>query len=74
MIYRVTVGRYRLSLLDEVEIHKSVDLLADTAVIRLPGAVYNRAMNIEDRIARGDKVLIQRAVNIVANYSLENTP
>lgn len=51
-------------MLDSVEIHKSVELLADTCVIKLPGAVYNHALKIEDeqgkdRIKRGDVVIVK---------------
>ena len=44
MTYDITVGNYRLGMLDKVEIHKSVELLADTATITLPGAEYNAAL------------------------------
>lgn len=56
--YDITVGDYRLGMLDKVEIHRSVELLADTAVITLPGAEYNKALDVEDKIRRGDKVSI----------------
>lgn len=63
----ITIGRYRLALLDSVEIHKSADLLAATAEIKLPGSVYNKALKIEvdhsassgQRIKRGDEVVIR---------------
>lgn len=59
MAYDITVGDYRLGMLDKVEIHKSVELLADTATITLPGAEYNTALQIEDKLKRGDKVCIR---------------
>lgn len=59
MCYDIQVGHYRLSLLESVEIHKSVDLLADTAVITLPGVVYNTALEVEDKIKVGDRVMIR---------------
>ena len=59
MTYDITVGNYRLGMLDKVEIHKSVELLADTATITLPGAEYNAALQIEDKLKRGDKVCIK---------------
>ncbi len=59
MAYDITVGDYRLGMLDNVEIHKSVELLADTATITLPGAEYNAALQIEDKLKRGDKVCIK---------------
>lgn len=63
MVYHITVGRWRLSLLDSVEIYKSVDILADTATVVLPGAAYNRALNIEDKLKVGDKVAIRLGYN-----------
>lgn len=59
MTYDIMVGNYRLGMLDKVEIHKSVELLADTATITLPGAEYNAALQIEDNLKRGDKVCIK---------------
>ena len=56
--YYITVGDYRLGILGKVEIHRSVELLADTARIVLPGAEYNKALDVEDKVRRGDKVSI----------------
>lgn len=56
--YDITIGSYRLGMLDKVEIHRSVELLADTATITLPGAEYNVALDIEGKIQRGDEVII----------------
>ena len=62
--WHITIGKYRLAMLDTVEIHKSVELLADTCVIKLPGSVYNHALKIEDeqgkdRIKRGDVIVVK---------------
>lgn len=62
--WHITIGTYRLGMLDSVEIHKSVDLLAATCNIKLPGSVYNAALKIEDedgkpRIKRGDVVQVR---------------
>lgn len=46
-------------MLDSVEIHKSVELLADTAEIRLPATEYNTALEVEEKIKRGDAVSIR---------------
>lgn len=56
MIYDIEVGNYKLGMLDSVEIHRSVELLSDTAVIMLPAAQYNSALEIEDKLRRGDMV------------------
>lgn len=62
--WHITIGRYRLAMLEEVEIHKSIDLLADTCTIKVPGSVYNKALRVEDesgrdKIVRGDTVLVK---------------
>lgn len=59
MGYDITVGSCKVGMLDSVEIHRSVELLADTATIRLPGAQYNEVLEVEDKIARGDAVSIK---------------
>ena len=58
MRYDIQVGNYRLGMLEKVEINRSVELLADTAVITLPAAEYNAALDVESKIKRGDKVVI----------------
>ena len=58
MKYDIRVGDYSLGMLDKVEINRSVELLADTAVITLPAVEYNIALDIETKIRRGDKVTI----------------
>ena len=55
----IQVGGYQLGMLDKVEIHSSVELLADTAKITLPAAEYNKALDVEEAIHRGDEVTIR---------------
>lgn len=59
MQYDIQVGNYKLGMLDKVEIHKSVEQLADTAVITLPASQYNNALQEEDKLKRGDSVIIK---------------
>ena len=59
MAYDIQVGGYQLGMLDKVEIHSSVELLADTAKITLPAAEYNKALDVEEAIHRGDEVTIR---------------
>jgi len=54
----ITVGSYRLTMLDSVEVIRSVEQLSDTAVIVLPGSVFNKAIEVEQKIKRGDKVIV----------------
>ena len=58
LVYDIRLGDFRLGMLDKVEIHRSVELLADTATIVLPGAEYNKALEVESLIKRGDPVSI----------------
>ena len=50
--YDIQVGDWKIGMLDSVEIHRSVDLLADTAVIVLPGAEYNKTLDVESKLKR----------------------
>jgi hypothetical protein len=59
MGYKIKVGNYTLRLLDSVTITKSVENLADTATIVLPGTYINKALQIEDKVKEGDVVKIQ---------------
>lgn len=59
MQYDIRVGHYKIGMLDRVEIHKSVELLADTATIVLPAAEYNIALSVEEQLHRGDSVVIK---------------
>lgn len=59
MSWQIKIGKYRLGLLDAVKIHRSVDLLADTAEIILPGAIMNKTLEVEDKIMRGDEVVVE---------------
>jgi hypothetical protein len=59
MVYDIQIGSYKFGLLESVEIHKSVDTLADTAVIVVPGVVYNQSLDIEDKVKTGDPVTVK---------------
>lgn len=52
-------GIWELGILAECEIEKSSKNLADFATIILPEAHYNKVLNVQQNIKRGDKVLIQ---------------
>lgn len=59
MCWKITIGKYQLAILESVEIHKSVDLLADTAIIKVPGVVYGKALSIEGKVSVGNVVKIE---------------
>jgi hypothetical protein len=58
MEYEIMVGEYKLKAIDSVNITKSVENLADTAIIVIPGTYVNKAIQIEDKIHEGDPVEI----------------
>jgi len=58
MDFKIKIGDYTLQMLDSVKITKSVETLADTAVVVIPGASINRALEVEDKIKEGDGVEI----------------
>lgn len=55
----ITLGNYSLQMLAGVEVISSVDTLADTCTIELPEAAFNKAFNIEQKLKRGDSVLVK---------------
>lgn len=59
MNWKIKIGKYQLGMLHSVEITRSVEQLSDTAKIVLPGAVFNKALEVEQKIKRGDKVIIE---------------
>lgn len=58
MRFDIQVGFWRLGMVEKVTVRRSVEELADTAVITLPGAEYNAALQVEDKLHRGDPVTI----------------
>lgn len=58
MQFDITVGDWRLGMVEKVEIVRSVEQLADTCVITLPGAEYNKALDVEQKLHRGDRVVV----------------
>ena len=71
MMFDIKVGKYKLGLLSSVEVHKSVDLLADTCTIVLPGTAYNQALRIEEQIKRGDRVTVKFGYDDITNAKPE---
>lgn len=58
MQFDITVGDWRLGMVEKVEIVRSVEQLADTGIITLPGAEYNKALDVEQKLHRGDRVVV----------------
>lgn len=63
MCHNIEIGAYRLKLVESVRIVRSVEALADTAEVVLPGMVQNMAIEVEDKIHVGDTVRIQLGYN-----------
>jgi len=56
--FEVKIGEFYLGMVDNITIHKSVELLADTCEIVLPAARLNKALEVEEQIKRGDEVSV----------------
>lgn len=63
MDFDITIGKFRLAMLERVLVKCSVESLADTATITLPGSEYNRALEIEDKVKEGDPVVVKFGYN-----------
>ena len=63
MCHKIIVGGYKLVLLESVRITRSVEALADTAEIVLPGMIHNQAIEIEEKVNVGDAVKIELGYN-----------
>ncbi len=63
LTHLITIGRYRLRMLEKIEITRSVDNLADTAVITLPSAHLGTPFTLGDKITEGDTVTIALGYN-----------
>lgn len=63
MRHKITVGGYKLVLVESVRIVRSVEALSDTAEIVLPGMVHNAAIEVEGKVNVGDVVKIELGYN-----------
>ena len=72
--WKITLENYQLMLLEGVEITRSVEQLSDTATITLPGSVFNKALEIEDKIKRGNTVKIELGYNADTTNPAPTTP
>jgi hypothetical protein len=55
----IKIGNFKLAMVETVTITRDVELLSDTAIIELPATAYNKALDIESKIKRGDDVVIK---------------
>ncbi len=63
MNWKVSIGEYRLGIIESVKIKRSVELLSDTATITLPSTVYNKSMEDLKKLKRGANVVIELGYN-----------
>jgi len=63
MSWKITIGNFRLMYIEDVSIKHSVEELADTATITLPATMYNKSLDVENKLARGNKVTIELGYN-----------
>lgn len=57
--YDIKIGNYQLQVIDKVSIETSQELLSDSCRITIPGMVAGVAIQIEDKIKRGDQVVVK---------------
>lgn len=63
MSWDIKIGNYRLKTIESISIKRSVELLSDTASVVIPATVFNRAIEIENKLKVGDAVEIQLGYN-----------
>ena len=63
MEHHITIGKYRLGIVDSVTIKRSVETLSDTAIIVLPGSCANKTLDVESKLKEGDEVTISLGYN-----------
>lgn len=61
--YEITIGTYQLQALEKVTIETSQELLSDACRISVPGMIAGVAIQIEDKVKRGDKVTVKLGYN-----------
>ena len=50
MDFDITIGKYRLKMVDSVKVKHSVEQLSDTATVTLPAMVEGKALEVEDKL------------------------
>lgn len=59
MDFDITIGNYRLRMVDQAKVRHSVEQLSDTATVTLPAMVEGKALQVEDKLKAGNKVTIR---------------
>ena len=63
MEHNISIGNYRLGIVDSITIKRSVETLTDTALIVLPCAYANKTLEVESKLKEGDEVTIELGYN-----------
>ena len=59
MNWKISIGNYDLKMIESVNVKRSVESLVDSATITLPATVFNKALNVDEKVKRGDEVNIE---------------
>lgn len=59
MSYNIEIGSYRLKHVESVKITRSVENLMDTATIVTPATVFNKALEVQEKLKANSRVLVQ---------------
>lgn len=65
MGFYIRLGEWRLLMVDSIHVKESVENLADVAIITLPASRYNRAMEVEDKLSEGNRVVIRFGYGLI---------
>lgn len=68
MKYDIRIGSYKVNTLKSVSVKRSVEQLSDTATIVLPGTLVNEALEVNDKIKKGDAVSIDLGYDGYMNH------
>lgn len=63
MNWEITIGGERIKMLESVKISSSLKLLADTAKIVIPGAIYGKSLDLQKKFTVGSEVIIKLGYN-----------
>lgn len=63
MCYNIEIGTYRLKHVESVKISRSVENLMDTATIVTPATVFNKALEVQEKLKVSSPVKIQLGYN-----------
>lgn len=69
IVHKITIGNYQLATFESVVVNSSVELLQDICVIRMPECSANQLLKIEEKIKRGDRVVVKFGYDTLPDYN-----